>query len=94
MSGFLDQILHSETSRSQMKYRNTADIYGSRRRGRSKLITLASHVLPLELIWWNRFTSLIVSHCVQMNPISLLKLNLQLFTDLMDLEDFQSQLKF
>lgn len=58
-----------------MKYRNTADIYGSRRRGRSKLITLASHVLPLELIWWNRFTSLIVSHCVQMNPISLLKLN-------------------
>ena len=83
MSGFLDQIqwqllnhlMHSETSRSQMKYRNTADIYGSRRRGRSKLITRASHVLPLELIWWNRFTSLIISHSEQMNPISLLKLN-------------------
>ena len=41
----------------------------------SKLITRASYVLPLELIWWSRFTSLIISHGVQMDPISLLKLN-------------------
>lgn len=85
MSGFLDQIQWQLLNNLMFseKFPESNEISGyclylwklKKRAVVFKLITRASYVLPLELIWWNRFTSLIASHGVQMDPISLLKLN-------------------